>query len=306
MPTSAFAPGHVSGVFAVHDDAPDLLHKGSRGVGWSVDQGATATVTPRPSTNATHAPATSNARSTIRIGGAPSDARVTRRALEILTPGKHWDVDLRLDLPVGQGFGMSAAGTLATCLAVAYEAGLDPEQALEAAHQAEVASATGLGDAVGSWFGAGEIRIKPGCPPAGWAMRVEPPQDTRFLFCVLGQAIPTPNVIRDATWKAKTRELGDPLVDRVLAAGRPMAWSMLLDASAEFSQRLGLMPDAMRILGASLPPGIRWGQSMLGNTLWATGRPDALAQARPRMAQAGQLIECGVDLHGARRVRPHA
>lgn len=290
MNARAYAPGHVSGLFAVHDEADAPLARGSRGAGWSVDRGATATVSKAAAMR-------------ITLDGGEADLPVTRAALAKLAPGTAFHVDLRLDLPVGQGFGMSAAGTLAACLAAANLLGLEPEEALAATHAAEVTSGTGLGDAIGSWFGGGEVRIKPGCPPYGWAMRIEPPAGTRFLYCVLGAGIPTPSIIRDAAWKAKTRSLADPAVDRLLAAGRAMAWDLLLRESASFSQALGLMPDVMRRLGAALPTGMKWGQSMLGNTLWATGSAQQVQAARPLLESAGTVFDLGVDGNGARIAR---
>jgi pantoate kinase len=288
----AFAPAHVSGLFAVHDDDPDPLKRGSRGAGWSLDDGAVAQVAKDP-----------EGAVRISIDGQPAEAPVTRAALARLAPGQGLAVDLRLHLPIGQGFGMSAAGTLAACLAAADELGLDPELALEAAHVAEVESGTGLGDAIGSWFGSGEVRMKPGCPPHGWALRIEPPAGTRFLFCVLGKAIPTPAIIRDAAWKRKTRELADPAVDRILAAKRDGAWDRILLESATFGQALGLMPAEMRRLGGLLPEGCRWGQSMLGNTMWVTGPEAGLETARRVLVKGGLLLEAGVDGNGARLVR---
>lgn len=289
----AFAPAHVSGLFAVHDNDPEPLKRGSRGAGWSLDLGATAEVRLLDAGEATR----------IRANGQPAEAPVTRRALELLAPGRPVEVSLKLDLPTGQGFGMSAAGTLAACLAAAHELGIDAERALEATHLAEVESGTGLGDAVGSWFGCGEIRTTPGCPPFGWALRVEPPEGTRFLFCVMGRDIPTPSIIRDTAWKRKTRELGDAAVDRILAAKREGAWEAILWESHAFSDALGLMPQAMRAAAAALPEGCRWGQSMLGNTMWVTGTPADLDVARRVLVKSGLLLEAGVDLNGARMVR---
>ncbi len=290
MKRSAFAPGHVSGLFAVHDEAADVLRKGSRGAGWSVDRGATATVEAAAATR-------------IRVDGREAPAPVTRSALERLAPGLPLHVDLQLGLPVGQGFGMSAAGTLAACLAACDLLKLDPEQALEAAHAAEVENGTGLGDAVGSWNGSGEVRMKPGCPPHGWALRIEPPAGTRFLFSILGDPLPTPEIIRDPAWKARTRELGDAAVDRILAIGREHAWEAILEESHRFSLGLGLMPERMRRFGERLPAGVRWGQSMLGTTMWVTGPVEALADARGLLGPEGPLIEAGVDENGARLVR---
>lgn len=289
----AFAPAHVSGLFAVHDDDRDVLRRGSRGAGWSLDLGATADVRPAEEGTGTR----------IRINGEPQQAPVTRMALERLAPGHPFTVDLKLDVPTGQGFGMSAAGTLAACLAATSELGLEPERALEAAHAAEVESGTGLGDAVGSWFGCGEVRMSPGVPPHGWALRIEPPAGTRFLFCVMGKAIPTPSVIRDAAWKRKTRELADPAVDRILEAKRDGAWAAILREAHTFSGALGLMPAEMRRLGDALPAACAWGQSMLGNTMWVTAPTDGLDVARRVLVKAGLLIEAGVDMNGARIVR---
>jgi pantoate kinase len=288
---TAFAPAHVSGVFAVHDEADDPLRKGSRGAGWSLERGATATVERAAS-------------SRIRIDGSDTPAPVTRMALDRLCPRVPLSVGLRLDLPVGQGFGMSAAGTLAACLAASSLLGLDPERALEATHAAEVASGTGLGDAVGSWFGSGEVRMRPGCPPHGWALRVEPPPGTEFAFCVAGPGIPTSSIIRDAAWKERTRDLGDAAVDRILGAGRGQAWDAILAESARFTRELGLLPDDLRRAGESLPKGLTWGQCMLGTSLWATGSAEALDGATKRLAKTGAVLRIAVDPNGARIVRP--
>ncbi|HUR63983.1 MAG TPA: hypothetical protein VM241_05835 [Candidatus Thermoplasmatota archaeon] len=286
----AFAPAHVSGLFAVHDEEGDLLAKGSRGAGWSLAKGARAS-------------ATSAAATQVRVQGQAVAAPVTRDALRRMLPGRHVSVDVRLDLPVGQGFGMSAAGTLAACLAAAALADIDPEEALQATHAAEVTAGTGLGDAVGSWFGSGELRIRPGCPPHGWAMRVEPPEGTEFLLCVAGPGIPTPAIIRDAAWKNRTRELGDPAVDRILAAGRGEAWARILAESAAFTLALGLLPESLRLAGESLPEGMAWGQCMLGTSLWATGPAALLDEAARTLAKNGHVLRVPVDPNGARLVR---
>ncbi len=289
MKAVAFAPGHVSGVFAVHDEATDPLAQGSRGAGWSVMAGARATVEPAAATH-------------IRIAGAESPAPVTRAALAHLsdTPVA---VRLELGLPVGQGFGMSAAGTLAACLAATHLLGLEPELALEATHRAEIGAGTGLGDAIGSWNGSGEIRMRPGVPPHGWAMRVDPPEDLRFLYCVLGEGISTPRVIGDSSWKKRTRALGDAAVDRMIGGGRASAWDAILTESERFSRELGLMPPAMAALGSRLPKGCRWGQTMLGTTMWITGDDSALKEARDMLGRAGPILELGIDQNGARMAR---
>lgn len=290
MTTCAFAPAHVSGLFAVHDVAADPLAKGSRGAGWCIQQGAWAAVTPQEET-------------TITVNGKPDDAPVTAAALSALAPEQGFDVDLRLDLPGGQGFGMSAAGTLAACLAVTRELDLEPEMALDATHASEVEHGTGLGDAIGSWFGGGELRLKPGVPPHGWAMQIHPPEDQEFLFCQLGGSIPTESIIRDEQWKTATRRHCDEAVDRILDVGRERAWQLLLEESHRFSEELGLMPEAMKRLGADLPDDALWGQCMLGTTMWVTGSTGDLERAEAVLEGHGPIRRSFVDPNGARLVK---
>lgn len=290
MTKCAFAPAHVSGLFAVHDEVGDDLAKGSRGAGWCIHKGAWAAAIPGEET-------------TISINGKLSAAPVTTLALNQLAPDANFAIDIRLDLPTGQGFGMSAAGTLAACLAVASELDLEPEYALEATHHAEVTHGTGLGDAIGSWFGGGELRLKPGVPPHGWAMQIHPPTDQEFLFLTMGDAVPTASIIRDSAWKSATRRHGDAAVDRILDAGRDMAWRTLLVEAHQFSLALGLMPEAMHQLGDELPDDVLWGQCMLGSTLWVTGDTGDLERAEALMEGRGEMFRSTVDPNGARMVK---
>jgi hypothetical protein len=63
------------------------------------------------------------------------------------------------------------------------------------------------------------------------------------------------------------------------------------------------MPEAVRALGRRLPPGILWGQAMLGSTLWATGPAPALEEAERILRSAGPVLRAGVDAGGARLVK---
>ena len=96
-------------------------------------------------------------------------APVTRLALKYLIGNNSLGITVktRLDLPMGQGFGMSAAGSLSACHAVAKICGLSESDALRASHFAEVRLGTGLGDVISSFFGGFEIRKTPGIPPWG-------------------------------------------------------------------------------------------------------------------------------------------
>jgi pantoate kinase len=119
---NAFCPGHITGLFSVHDDTELFLGKGSRGSGVSVSLGALVNL-------ALHRPEETGTKDSLvldlNVRGLdqfPVDEMIYRQALTELLPenGAGWKAVVRvsLQLPVGQGFGMSAAGALATTVAV--------------------------------------------------------------------------------------------------------------------------------------------------------------------------------------------
>ena len=105
--TSAFCPGHVSCVFQPVDSF-DAMSTGSRGIGIGLSKGATATVVPRKDSVVN-----------IRLDGVMESANVTRMVAQTMAPGVGFDIDIVNDLPVSQGFGMSAAGAIATAICIA-------------------------------------------------------------------------------------------------------------------------------------------------------------------------------------------
>jgi pantoate kinase len=129
MTETAVAPGSVTTVFVPQDD-PDA---GSLGVSFATADGVTATVEAAGET-------------TVRLGGEPTSFEPVEGVLDRL--GVTASVSLDTDVPVGRGFGASGAATLATALAADDEYGLgyDRDGLVTAAHRAEVAAGTGLGD----------------------------------------------------------------------------------------------------------------------------------------------------------------
>jgi pantoate kinase len=119
---NAFCPGHITGLFSIHDETELFLGKGSRGSGVSVAMGALVNIAlQRPDETGTKDPLVLE----LTVKGVDQfqiDEGIYRQALTELLPenGAGWKAVVRasLQLPVGQGFGMSAAGALATTVAI--------------------------------------------------------------------------------------------------------------------------------------------------------------------------------------------
>ncbi|MGQ0535553.1 MAG: pantoate kinase [Methanobacteriota archaeon] len=285
---AAFCPGHITGFFSIHDDAPDPERKGSRGAGFSVDLGATSHV----ALSAAPAPEIH-----VFIDGEPArDAATTRRAVELLLGRSPVSAKVRteLDLPVSQGFGMSAAGALSAALAVAKAAGLGRSEALRAAHVAEVERRTGLGDVAGAWTGGVEIRRRPGLPPWGAVEKVA--ADAEIVLCVVGEPVATPRVLSDPVRRKRIRDAGDEALALLLQ--RPTL-PELVRLSADFARRTGLASDAvLDALAAVEGAGGAASMSMLGNSVFALG-PRA-RDIEAVLAPLGDTFVVRIDPGGAR------
>ena len=127
MPVTAYAPGSVTTIFVPRDDAPSL------GVSFATADGASARLEPAPTPE-------------VYLDGEPADVAPVSGVLRRL--GVSASVRLSTDVPIGCGFGVSGAATLATALAANEAEGLghDRDALVQAAHRAEVAAGTGLGD----------------------------------------------------------------------------------------------------------------------------------------------------------------
>lgn len=258
----AFCPGHVTGFFVIEDGSHMPEKKGSRGVGFCTELGAVADVSE------------TDGLTSIFFGEKHADAPVTRRALDLLAPGAQFNVRIEHLAPMGQGFGMSAAGTFASCLAAAVELGIqDPKYAaLRATHIAEVESRTGLGDAVAQSIGGFVHRLEPGIPPHGELERLKI-QQREVVFCILGPPIKTSAVLSDQEMRMRIKESGELCIRDF--EGLP-GFDEFVGISWVFARDSGLATEKMvKVLGAL--DGIGKGSMvMLGNGIFAFGDCDAI------------------------------
>ena len=235
---------------------------------------------------------------TIFINDIEAEAPVTRRAMEIMIPelDKAVEVKIQHEVPTGQGFGMSAAGTFATCLALAVELNIpDPKYAaLKATHISEVEHHTGLGDAVAQSIGGFVHRIEPGIPPHGEYEKLNFRAE-EVVICVLGDPIKTSIILSNGEQRHRIRESGHACL-RDCEHGLDLA--SFISSSWVFARDAGLATDKMkRILGTINGSG-QGSMVMLGNSIFAFGDADALEEAlkpfgqvfRTKICQNGTMI----------------
>jgi pantoate kinase len=289
----AVAPGHVTGVFRPDASARDPRARGSVGAGLVLEVGVRAVARFRPA-----------GRRRLRVTsdlGRPLP--ISEEAARRLFPPARGTLSVHLShaLPVGQGFGMSAAGATATALAVAAVFRVRRSRAVEVAHLADLFGGGGLGGVAAILGGGLEVRARPGVPPFGSVLhrRFLSP----FFVGVVTRPIPSPEV------------LGRPRVLARIDAARS-AWATLGDhpspeaffaASERFTDRVGLAPER---LGAALRALRRRGawaaQAMFGGAFFALPRT---ARARGEVAdwlasRAIPAVEIRTGAQGARVLPP--
>jgi pantoate kinase len=274
----AFAPAHVTGLFAPRLSARDPRARGSVGAGIVLDVGVTA-----------RARLESSSRPSVQLGSdvgsdLPISLDVARRLLR--ERPVHLVVKLRHDLPVGQGFGMSAAGALATAQAAGRVLGIPPRESIAVAHLADLFGRGGLGGVAAILGGGFEIRRRPGIPPWGSV------EHARFPYPVVvgwtGAPLPSPSLLGDEALRARASRAAAAGLRRLLRA--PTA-DRLLTESERFTDAMDLEDDRLRRVIVRLrAPDVRVGQAMFGRSFFAVGLTPA-AHRRVRAAVAALGLE---------------
>lgn len=261
---TAFCPGHVSCIFQPVSSY-DVMCSGSRGVGIRLNIGSKATVEVRDDRTVN-----------IWIDGHQSIAHITRMAAEYLAPGIGLDIRIKNDLPVSQGFGMSASGAIAASLCIAEMTGQSRTRAFEAAHAAEVMGGGGLGDV--SAIVAGRdipVRTVAGFPPYGTVVNADF-SFKRLTLVVLGPKMETDSVIGDSRRLNDIREASAAAMDGFLA---DPTYDNLFVMSNRFSSDSGLeSPAIRRVISGLNSKGFHAGMCMLGNSVY-TDAPEEVVWA---------------------------
>jgi pantoate kinase len=287
----AFCPGHITGFFEICDSDTDTLRRGSRGAGFSTTLGALSTAAVE---------ARDRQKITVVVHGLDdyAGADVTIRAIRHLIGDARLKVEIETDLqlPVSQGFGMSGAGALSATLSVVEAAkgifDLTRDDAVRAAHVAEVESRTGLGDVVGQSVGGFERRLEPGVPPFGKV--ATEPLHAEAVLCVLGGALETKAVLSDELLRARINAAGRKAVNSFSPS---VNLKRFCETSWAFAREARLdTPEIAKAIGEASSAGCG-SMAMLGNSVFAFGDAERLESI---FSKYGRTFRCRVAPEGAK------
>lgn len=249
---SVFVPGHITGFFTVenHDVS---LRRGSCGVGFLLERGVKTTI---------------DDADFLEIDVNRGDETVISEVLNILDLDNEFKVTQDIQLPIGAGFGTSAASALSLTLALNefLDLGYSKDLCGQIAHMAEINLGAGLGDVIAQ-TGCGMVyRTRPGAPGIGEIKSFR--HDVYVAYKTFGE-IKTSSIILDPYHQEIISDTGWKYLEYF---NEKPSLRNFLDFSYKFSSETGLMSDDVKslvdyfnssddILGSSM--------AMLGNTVFA-------------------------------------
>jgi pantoate kinase len=125
-------------------------------------------------------------------------------------------VDLKIRVPIGAGFGTSAAGTLAACLALADAADIPTtlNDLGRLTHVADVLNSTGLGTASALVHGGFVLVTEPGAPGIGMVDQLLFPSDYVVVCAYLG-SIPKREALSEMNLAPRVNPAGGAVLEAV-------------------------------------------------------------------------------------------
>lgn len=301
----AFSPAGLSSFFEICDKTPDgapildFERIGARGGGFGIQKGVTTEVS-------VFASEISDVKVFINGVSAP-EAETTRTVVDALLSkvDEKYSVVVRhrVEVPIGAGFGSSAAGALTAALALAkaLNLSLTYNQLGRIAHVAEVKCKTGLGTVGPLMLGGCIITLEPGAPGTAIIDRIPISEDYVVVAGVFGP-IPTKEVLSSHEKRLAVNKWGRKTLERILS--EPSLENFLV-CCREFAEKTGFATSRVRELMklADEAGAIGAAQNMVGEAVHALTtleNADKVIQAFKRVLPENKILVSLVDLQGAR------
>ncbi len=252
MTNSVFVPGHITGFFSIENHEVSLKN-GSCGAGFLLSKGVKTTISPSDE---------------LKIDVNQGNRTVIDEVLSIMEVETNFRIAQDIQLPIGAGFGTSAASALSLSLALNefLDLGYSDELCGQVAHMAEVNLGAGLGDVIAQTGRGLVLRTSPGAPGIGEIESFE--RDVFIAYKTFGE-IETSEIITDSKHKETISASGRKYLEMF---EKEPTIENFLSFSNRFAQEIGLMSEEVKnlvdyfnsssdILGSSM--------AMLGNTAFA-------------------------------------
>ena len=303
----AFSPGGISSFFEICDTTKDgnfiedLERVGSRGGGFGIERGVLTEVSVEEAKT-----------SSIRVlinGKLSPQAKTTKTVAQALLSkvDRAFDVTVNhgVDVPIGAGFGSSAAGALTTSLALsnALNLHLTYNQLGRIAHVAEVQCKTGLGTVGPLMLGGCVLTVEPGAPGTSIIDRIPITDDYVVVAGVFGPT-PTKQVLSSLEKRREINCWGRKTLDAILA--EPSIENFLV-CCLDFAEKTGFMTQRLRKLVslAENAGAVGVAQNMVGEAIHAIAlekNAEKIAEAFKQVLPNEKVLEAKIDLQGARLI----
>lgn len=252
MNKSVFVPGHITGFFNIENHEVSLKN-GSCGAGFLLSRGVKTTISPSD-------------RLTIDVN--KGDETVIEEVLNILEVESEFKITQDIQLPIGAGFGTSAASALSLTLAINefLDLGYSMDLCGQIAHMAEINLGGGLGDVIAQTGKGLVLRTKPGAPGIGEIKSFR--QDVFIAYKTFGP-IKNEDIISDSHHREVISQSGlkylelfekESTLDNFLSFSNKFAHETNL-MTEEVENLINYFNSSSDILGSSM--------AMLGNTVFA-------------------------------------
>jgi len=274
MESTAYSPGHITGVVQPYEYLDDPINSGSKGIGFSIHKGVTTQVNITPSRI-----------NEIRIeinGETVSNATVSEYVAKSLTSNINRNLKISIkhlvDIPIGSGFGTSGAAALSLAYALnqVLGLGLSTIESAKVAHIAEVVCKTGLGTVLAEMQGGFEVRVKHGAPGIGKIIEIPLDDDYVMVALELGTKS-TEQMLRELVRKNETPQLGEQFVHLFLADSSVQNF---LNLSKKFSQLMNISHKLKNAAKDAEARGFICGIALFGDTLFSLVRPNEVNELK--------------------------
>lgn len=303
----AFCPAGISSFFEICDRTPDgtLItdreHIGARGGGFVISEGVSADVSLAEA---------KEEQIRVFVNGklwpeAETTKTVVRTLLEKVPETYHATVRHRVKVPIGAGFGSSAAGALGTALALskALDLNLTYNQLGKIAHVAEVNCQTGLGTVGPLMLGGCILTTEPGAPGYASIDRIPVSLDHRIVAGTW-RPFPTKKILLSKEKRRTINEWGRRTLDKILA---DPSLENFMRTCKEFALETRLVTSRVRTLIelAEKAGAIGAAQNMVGEAVHAlvtVDKVESVVQAFKKIMLSEKILITKIDLQGARRL----